>query len=274
MQEEFQADSRHLDGPTPNSREIKKLNGPPKATLARRAQSYSDFHDAVKAVLGPANGVRVEAAQDCRPRSRDSSQLKSGASTIQSELEFTGWYDEFEHQLLDASHNDYTSYQRELQISHSHLNSLLSDTASTLSLLSSLTGSFKEVEAQTTIFQKQCEGLLDEQKRIEGLTEKLDHNLKYYNYLEPVTRRLNAPGAGNFVRSQEFSEMLSRLDECLGYMAAHVSPTTDIGTKHLTGAIAEPPRNLNICISLPFANDKRADIGSSSFRWCTSRNSI
>ena len=55
------------------------------------------------------------------------------------------------------------------------------------------------------------------------LADKFEGNLKYYNYLEPVTRRLNAPGAGNFVRSKEFSEMLARLDECLEYMAAHVS---------------------------------------------------
>lgn len=54
------------------------------------------------------------------------------------------------------------------------------------------------------------------------LASNLDKNLKYYNFLEPVTRRLNAPGAGNFVRSKEFSEMLSRLDDCLEYLAAHV----------------------------------------------------
>lgn len=55
-----------------------------------------------------------------------------------------------------------------------------------------------------------------------ALASSLDTNLKYYNFLEPATRRLNAPGAGSFVRSQEFSEMLSRLDDCLEYMAAHV----------------------------------------------------
>lgn len=59
--------------------------------------------------------------------------------------------------------------------------------------------------------------------RITSLAENLDDNLKYYSYLEPITRRLNAPGAGNFVRSKDFSQMLARLDECLEYMAAHVS---------------------------------------------------
>ena len=115
------------------------------------------------------------------------------------------------------------NYQKQLELSQSHLDTLLSDTSSTLDLLASLTNSFKEVEVQTTMFQRQCAGLQDEQERITRLADNLDHNLKYYNYLEPVTRRLNAPGAGNFVRSKEFSEMLARLDECLEYMAIHVS---------------------------------------------------
>lgn len=85
-----------------------------------------------------------------------------------------------------------------------------------------MTRSFKDVEAQTTNFQKQCEGLLEEQQRIEGLANDLDYNLKFYNYLEPVTRRLNAPGAGSLVRSQDFSEMLARIDDCLEYMTNHV----------------------------------------------------
>ena len=109
-----------------------------------------------------------------------------------------------------------------MELSQSHLDTLLSDTSSTLDLLASLTNSFKEVEAQTTVFQRQCVGLQEEQTRLTRLADSLDDNLKYYNYLEPVTRRLNAPGAGNFVRGKEFSEMLARLDQCLDYMAAHV----------------------------------------------------
>ena len=202
--------------------------------MARRAQSYSDFHDAVKAILGQdvaSKGATKESAKD---------HAKNEEKEITSELDFANWYNGLEHELLDSGHDDYTSvvflifrderaedvyrnYKKQLELSQSHLDTLLLDTSSTLDLLASLTGSFKEVEAQTTIFQRHCAGLLDEQARITRLADSLDDNLKYYNYLEPVTRRLNAPGAGNYVRSKEFSEMLARLDECLEYMAAHVS---------------------------------------------------
>ena len=56
-----------------------------------------------------------------------------------------------------------------------------------------------------------------------ALADHVGHNLQYYNYLDPITRRLNAPGVGHFVRGDDFSQMLSQLDECLEYMQAHVS---------------------------------------------------
>ena len=62
-----------------------------------------------------------------------------------------------------------------------------------------------------------------EQKRLENLADNVGENLQYYSFLEPITRKLNAPGAGNFVRGREFSDMLARLDECLDYMNNHVS---------------------------------------------------
>lgn len=57
------------------------------------------------------------------------------------------------------------------------------------------------------------------------LADEIGENVQYYNYLEPLTRRLNAPGAGNSVGSQGFSQMLSQLDQCLDYMQAHVCTT-------------------------------------------------
>ena len=100
------------------------------------------------------------------------------------------------------------------------------DTSSALDILGTLSDSFKSVGAQNAAFQSQCESLVSEQQRLTSLADDLAQNLKYYSFLEPITRRLNAPGAGSFVRGKEFSDMLARLDECLEYMAAHVSVTT------------------------------------------------
>lgn len=71
--------------------------------MARRAQSYSDFHDAVKAVLGQdvaSKGAAKETAKD---------DAKNEEKEITSELDFADWYNGLEHELLDSGHDDYTS---------------------------------------------------------------------------------------------------------------------------------------------------------------------
>lgn len=63
--------------------------------------------------------------------------------------------------------------------------------------------------------------MLEEQRRVSALADDVKENVQYYTYLEPMTRRLNAPGAGNLVRGKDFPEMLSNLDSCLDYMQGH-----------------------------------------------------
>ncbi|KLJ08996.1 hypothetical protein EMPG_15558 [Blastomyces silverae] len=147
--------------------------------------------------------------------------LGATVKEVKNDAEFAQWYSSIENDLLEASYEEYQSCLDELQASKSHLDSLLTDTTSTLDILSNLSESFKSVEAQTAAFQHQCEGLLSAQMRSSKLAEEIHENIKYYDFLDPVSRRLNAPGAGNSVRTKDFSDMLRRLDECLDYMQTH-----------------------------------------------------
>lgn len=190
--------------------------------MARRAKSYSDFYDVVRAhVKKEARTLKVEkesedvfGALELRDQNRD-------IGSMDTELQFEQWYDGISDDLLDTSHDDYTLYLDQLHLSRTHLDRIISDTDSTLDVLSSLSDAFKAVETQTTLFQKQCEGLIADQKRITELADGIEDNLWYYLNLEPITKRLNAPGAGKIVRGREFGDMLSILDKCLEYMQEH-----------------------------------------------------
>ncbi|KAF1920329.1 Sec34-like family-domain-containing protein [Ampelomyces quisqualis] len=182
-----------------------KLHGPPPATLARRAKSYSDFYAAARAHLKKEKAVAKKKA----PRH------------LGTELEVAEWCRGIHEELLEASHEEYTIYQDQLQLTRSHLGRIITDTSSALDILSSLSTSFQAVEAQTTAFRTKCEGLIDDQKRITTLADDMERNLRYYLYLEPTTKRLNAPGAAKLVRGKEFAEMLANLDSCLDYMQAN-----------------------------------------------------
>jgi conserved oligomeric Golgi complex subunit 3 len=104
-----------------------------------------------------------------------------------------------------------------------HLEALIEDTDGALSLLESLSQSFRSVEDQTTSFQSQCDDLLSEQKRLQTLADEIGTDLHYYAYLDNVTRRLNAPGASRVVDDDAFVEVLDNLDLCIAFMTKNVS---------------------------------------------------
>lgn len=98
MQDDAQADIERTDGNQEGDIIDRNCDGPPKASLARRSQSYSDFHDAVKATLGLSTGNSEKRH----------SQLGENTE-ITTELDFVDWYHNLEHDLLDASHEEYKS---------------------------------------------------------------------------------------------------------------------------------------------------------------------
>ncbi|KAI7671571.1 Sec34-domain-containing protein [Hortaea werneckii] len=187
--------------------------GPPPASVARRAQSYSDFYDAVTSYR------RKEQVEGRRKNSlgNHSSHVPQQAP----QLDFDAELDAAEDHLLEESNAEYQSYYERLQLSSSHLGSLLASTKDTLGILSELSTSFRTVEAQTNAFRRQCESLISEQRKLTTLADAVEENTRYYTYLEPMTRRLNAPGAANLVKGGDFAEMLSNLDNCLVYMESN-----------------------------------------------------
>jgi DNA repair exonuclease SbcCD ATPase subunit len=130
---------------------------------------------------------------------------------------------QWRRKILCVANRGKRLYRDQLALSERHLDNLLHDTTSALDLLATLSESFKSVESQTTAFQGQCEDLLTEQKRLRNLADEVGTELQYYAYLEPLTRRLNAPGAARLIRSDDFLDMLMNLNTCIDFMDQHVS---------------------------------------------------
>ena len=187
--------------------------GPPQATIARRAQSYHDFYHVARSHLGKDRRLLRRTSLDgFRPRAAENEDIQ-----LAFDRECIG----LEKEHLEESHARYQTYQEQLELSSSHLDNLLSSTRASLDTLGHLSKSFEAVETQTNAFRQQCESLVSEQKRLESLADAIGENVQYYMYLEPMTRRLNAPGAANLVKGDDFPEMLSNLDNCLAYMESH-----------------------------------------------------
>lgn len=116
-------------------------------------------------------------------------------------------------------------YHDQLAMTERHLGTLIEDANCALKVLETLCESFRAVEDQTRSFQSQCDDLLSEQKRLQGLADEVGTDLYYYGYLDTVTRRLNAPGAVRLVDDDSFEEILGNLESCIAFMSANVCPT-------------------------------------------------
>lgn len=91
--QEGQADVPRAEGIAETIQEAieKESHGPPPATVARRAKSYSDFYDVVRAHVKREKELERKKEQEL----------------IGNELQFAGWYGGVHEELLDASHEEY-----------------------------------------------------------------------------------------------------------------------------------------------------------------------
>ncbi|KAK9236264.1 Sec34-like family-domain-containing protein [Lipomyces kononenkoae] len=141
-------------------------------------------------------------------------------SSPDSELEFTELYESLEKELQEENDRVFVQFRNTAQ---SHLEScetLIDQANKTLETFDVLASGFDSVKRQTSTFQEACDSLSAEQMRLETLADELEKNLRPFNLLEEITRRLNTPGT-DFVKEDGFRRMLESLDQCIDYMETH-----------------------------------------------------
>ncbi|KAK0625245.1 Sec34-like family-domain-containing protein [Bombardia bombarda] len=211
----------HVDAaqPLPALFEVHEdTNSPPQATLIRRAKSYSDFYDIATAQLSKSPPSKKKRRRRQNNDTLEALAIPENHAVLPTDKEIIA-HDALRGELLEASLQEYLLYHDQLSMTERHLGTLIEDANSALKVLESLCQSFRAVEDQTTSFQSQCDDLLTEQKRLEVLADEVGTDLHYYAYLDNVTRRLNAPGAGRLVDDDAFAEVLANLDSCIAFMA-------------------------------------------------------
>ncbi|KAK7210457.1 hypothetical protein V2G26_017635 [Clonostachys chloroleuca] len=197
--------------------EIENTNTPPEATVRRRAASTSDFYR--KRTRETTKETRSSGRKN---RQWEALTLSVGALELENKTNCERpIYAGRSAELLEASQEKYLLYGDQLMLTEVHLDGLIHDANKTLDLLTTLSNSFKAVEAQTSSFQSQCEDLLSEQQRLEYLAEDVGTDLRYYTYLDTATRRLNAPGAGRLVDGEDFGGVVEDINACIEFMTDH-----------------------------------------------------
>ncbi|KAI1812194.1 Sec34-like family protein [Poronia punctata] len=193
--------------------------GPPEPTLLPRAKSYSDFYHVVRAQLSKDAATKKKKRRKNMGRGIDALMVVKPEDQLQARTIIPSR--SRGAQLLDASQQEYLLYRDQLHMVERHMDMLVDGASSALTLLTSLADNFRAVEAQTASFQAQCDDLVSEEKRLQKLADEVGTDLHYYAYLDGVTRRLNAPGAGRLVNHENFGEILDNLNVCIAFMEVH-----------------------------------------------------
>ncbi|KAG8426627.1 Golgi transport complex subunit 3 [Metarhizium acridum] len=201
--------------------ELEDTNTPPEPTVIRRAASYTDFYYVVRAQLTKDGQLRRKKKTGKKNRAWEALLLRGEDDADRNYSASEPLDQAFERQLLEESQQEYLLYCDQLSLTERHLDGLIDDADATLALLTSLSDSFQSVDAQTTTFQAQCEGLLKEKQRLKTLADEVETDLYYYLYLDTATRRLNAPGASRLVDDEEFGTLIGNIDSCIDFMNRH-----------------------------------------------------
>lgn len=187
-----------------------------------------------------------------RPSSANSSRLERFGNDpleitapIETTQQFHDWFARVENSMEKEQGEIYRTHIDELEEYIDSCDDVLEQLDDARGLLNEMEANYRYVEENSKALQTACETMLDEQvcinheprrtgafsdfllnpnqKHLNELTEAIAARLEYFRELETATRMLNLPGEA-LVLEDEFLNMLDRLDVCLEYLKANVSP--------------------------------------------------
>jgi conserved oligomeric Golgi complex subunit 3 len=98
LQEGFHADIPVVEDIVEDVEEPGLSKGPPDATVARRAKSYSDFYEVVRAHIKKERQQYLDNEKEKKRKTREK---------LQDEVDFEQWYSGISQDLLEAGHEEY-----------------------------------------------------------------------------------------------------------------------------------------------------------------------
>jgi hypothetical protein len=87
--------------------------------------------------------------------------------------------------------------------------------------LEALDEHYGQVTSKTGALQRECESLLDDQRRLSRYADGLGEKLDFFNELERVSRTLATPGLS--AADASYRSTLERVDECVAFIQRHMN---------------------------------------------------
>ncbi|XP_050343086.1 conserved oligomeric Golgi complex subunit 3 [Nymphalis io] len=138
---------------------------------------------------------------------------------IETVYDFLNWHESLNEQNIKKNDAPYEAYYKQLEDRRNECVALTNQITSTMSDLNKLSDEYNLVSNKTNALHTMSEQLLADQNKLSAIGEDIKQKMHYFTQVEHLSQRLNSTTMS--VNSEQFFNVLAKIDECLDYMRAN-----------------------------------------------------
>ncbi|EDW87538.1 conserved oligomeric Golgi complex subunit 3 [Drosophila yakuba] len=142
--------------------------------------------------------------------------IKLPEEGLQNTNEFLLWFADVSAEIEQRGDADYHKYLQQLEQRKAECSHMLDQIAGAMERLGALCDEYDFVSQKTSALNTASEQLIEEQERLQELSNEIQRRLHYFSQVELLNQRLQSPTLS--VASEAFRECLNKIDECLNYI--------------------------------------------------------
>ncbi|XP_017105725.2 conserved oligomeric Golgi complex subunit 3 [Drosophila bipectinata] len=133
--------------------------------------------------------------------------------------DFLLWFADVSAEIEQRGDADYHRYLQQLEQRREECGHMLEQIAVAMERLGALCDEYDFVSQKTSALNKASEQLIEEQEKLQELSNEIQRRLHYFSQVELLNQRLQSPTLS--VASEAFRECLNKIDDCLNYIEAN-----------------------------------------------------
>ncbi|SPP79839.1 conserved oligomeric Golgi complex subunit 3 [Drosophila guanche] len=178
------------------------------------ANLWRDAGPSLPAVTTPTIAEPSDEASAAATQSTEDIELP--AEGLQNTNDFLLWFVDVNAEIEQRGDAVYHKYLQQLEQRKAECSHMLGQISVAMNRLGALSDEYEFVSQKTSALNTASEQLIDEQEKLQELSNEIQRRLHYFSQVELLNQRLQSPTLS--VASEAFRECLNKIDECLNYI--------------------------------------------------------
>ncbi|XP_017151648.1 conserved oligomeric Golgi complex subunit 3 [Drosophila miranda] len=159
----------------------------------------------------PSDEANTEGAP-----TKSTDDIELPAEGLQNTNDFLLWFVDVNAEIEQRGDAVYHKYLQQLEQRKAECSHMLGQISVAMDRLGALSDEYEFVSQKTSALNTASEQLIDEQEKLQDLSNEIQRRLHYFSQVELLNQRLQSPTLS--VASEAFRECLNKIDECLNYI--------------------------------------------------------